>query len=76
MLPVGGPLNMEPAPPAPIPIEAITQVPRRYFKDLGAHCVTEKDFVGLAPYLTGMREAWSYGICATALLLPRRAVSR
>jgi hypothetical protein len=25
MLPVGGPLNMEPAPPAPIPIEAITQ---------------------------------------------------
>jgi hypothetical protein len=23
-------------------------------KDLGAHCVAEKDFVGLAPYLAGM----------------------
>src|SRR5260221_9146187 len=23
-------------------------------KDLGAHCLAEKDFVGLAPYLAGM----------------------
>src|SRR5260370_38093821 len=30
-----------------LPIALVTE-------DLGAHCVAEKDFVGLAPYLAGM----------------------
>jgi hypothetical protein len=46
-------------------------------RDLGLPRIHGKDFVRSGVYFAGMAgKLWSYGICATSLLLPRRAVSR
>jgi len=45
-------------------------------KDLGAHCVAEKDFVSWTAYPGSMGKVWNCVISAISSLLQRRAASR